>query len=558
MDFEPENEAAEAATNAGLLADLYGDGEEGPENANGPHSCDEARPEGNCASAEAQARVYAKSPDGSSGNAGVSALRAAELRAALAAVKAAPRGRRDMRRLAVAYEAVGETPVWLRPWNPEIAAIPITAETPAKIKNLVKSNGKTPVKDDFYNDATNGSSAYDRFTDPKTGGSVQGNIGLANYAKRPNGKRGLKIDIDTKKSGGAEKATRAERIKHLEDKYGPIGRTVMSLSVTPPDLAPEPGGHLHTEVEDGLDIILGRHPINGVDCPQQVLAPGSEIGGRFYDFMPGHAPWDDVGHAPAPRALVDYMTRGSSAFDKAKGEAKVADGVELDQESNISRALDWILNHAPEAVEGEGKHKTAAFVIQKIRDHATSREMTLRLADIWSRLKCTPPYEIERLRKLVFTLDPSRQTEVGSNTPEGVFGPADDGGEETAKPKLKFRSVRDCVEATRTFKETPLVKGLLDLGATSILFAPPNEGKSFVAVSLAYAVATGASWAERPVTRGAVVFVAYEGRRRFPQRIAALAKRYGLEGDAPLYLVDPPKMSLYSPGWREELLSVIA
>jgi hypothetical protein len=61
MDLEPGNDgAAEAATNADLLAEIY-DGEEGPENANGRRG--EAAPEGDeCASAEAQARVYAKSP----------------------------------------------------------------------------------------------------------------------------------------------------------------------------------------------------------------------------------------------------------------------------------------------------------------------------------------------------------------------------------------------------------------------------------------------------------------------------------------------------------------
>ena len=53
-----------------------------------------------------------------------------------------------MRRLAVGHEAIGETPVWLRRWDPDIAAIVITAETPQKIKNIIKSNGKTPVKDD--------------------------------------------------------------------------------------------------------------------------------------------------------------------------------------------------------------------------------------------------------------------------------------------------------------------------------------------------------------------------------------------------------------------------
>ena len=415
---------------AGLLGDLYSDGEPtGAGHENAPSASQGARgtiQNGRAGGQATDRNLSTNSAEKSRANASVSALKVAELRAALAAVKAAPRGRRDMRRLAVAYEAIGETPVWLRRWDPEIAAIVITAETPQKIKNIIKSNGKTPVKDDWYNDATSGSTAYERFTDPKTGGSVQGNIGAANGALRPNGKRGLKVDIDTKATGGAVKATRAERVRQLEAKVGPLGVTVMTLSATHPDLAPEVGACLHFETPADVEIHLNSHPVAGTDVTQQVLLPGSEINGRFYDMAPGLG-FGDVETAPASRALIDAVTRkagAKSTFDEATNEAKTADGVKIDDPGNIARAVDWLVNHAPKGVGGAGKHDVLIAVIQKVRDFGISREMTLNLVyHTWNKLHCDPQYDIERLRKHVYTVDRSRQSDVGSGTAEAVFGP---------------------------------------------------------------------------------------------------------------------------------------
>jgi hypothetical protein len=484
--------------------------------------------------------------------ASVSALKAAELRAALAAVKAAPRGQRDMRRLAVAYEALDEYTHPLHPYNPDLAAAFAAATNPSKeFERRAKSNGKAPM-------AGNGQvqddrPGYARFTDSKTGGSLECNIGFLNGALKRNGKRALKLDIDTKKTGGAGKATRADRIAQLETKIGaPLPKTIMTLSPTSSDLAPEVGGHLHTEASADVDIVF-HGPIDGVDCPNNIVAPGSEIDGRFYDVVPG-LEFGEVESASAPQKLVDAISRKATAFDKAKGEAKVADGVELDSPENVAHATEWIVNRARHAVEGAGKHKTAVAVYQKLRDFALSHARAIELALLWSRLKCEPPYERERIEKIAFTVDASRQTEVGAATAAGVFGDlspeqieemkkaeADRKAEPETNPGggINFRDVR--------VKRAPYVmKGRLHRGETVQWFGPPGAGKSasLLSVMLAAAAAppAGAMLAGCRVKRGLAIFAAYERAGETQDRLAAARKRLSLADDLPFVLLTRPPL----------------
>ena len=48
----------------------------------------------------------------------------------------------------------------------------------------------------------------------------------------------------------------------------------------------------------------------------------------------------------------------------------------------------------------------------------------------------------------------------------------------------------------------PLIDGLLDAGAMSVLYGDSNSGKTFVALDMAFHVATGAPWNNRAVKRG--------------------------------------------------------
>lgn len=68
----------------------------------------------------------------------------------------------------------------------------------------------------------------------------------------------------------------------------------------------------------------------------------------------------------------------------------------------------------------------------------------------------------------------------------------------------------------------PLIDGLLDAGAASVVFGPSNVGKTFVVLDMAHAVATGRPWAGRATTRSGVLYLALEGGGGIRKRFAAL------------------------------------
>lgn len=67
-----------------------------------------------------------------------------------------------------------------------------------------------------------------------------------------------------------------------------------------------------------------------------------------------------------------------------------------------------------------------------------------------------------------------------------------------------------------------LVKGWLDQSALSVLYGPSNSGKSFLALNIAHHVAKGATWGNRRVKKGRVLYIAAEGGGGFANRVAAL------------------------------------
>jgi len=66
-----------------------------------------------------------------------------------------------------------------------------------------------------------------------------------------------------------------------------------------------------------------------------------------------------------------------------------------------------------------------------------------------------------------------------------------------------------------------LVRGLIETPATGLIFGASGAGKSFVAVDLAAAIATGRQWAGRDVGSGPVFYIAGEGRLGLLRRFSA-------------------------------------
>lgn len=74
----------------------------------------------------------------------------------------------------------------------------------------------------------------------------------------------------------------------------------------------------------------------------------------------------------------------------------------------------------------------------------------------------------------------------------------------------------------------PLIRDVLDEGATAMLIGTRGTGKTFVATDMALCIATGQMWARHTVTQGRVLFVVGEGgRSAYGIRIEAWCKHRG-------------------------------
>jgi hypothetical protein len=77
-----------------------------------------------------------------------------------------------------------------------------------------------------------------------------------------------------------------------------------------------------------------------------------------------------------------------------------------------------------------------------------------------------------------------------------------------------------------------LVEGVIPARSLSILYGAPGEGKTFVALDLAFCVATDRSWCGRKVETGIVIHVAAEGASGIGARVRAWKSEHGLTGVA--------------------------
>jgi hypothetical protein len=66
-----------------------------------------------------------------------------------------------------------------------------------------------------------------------------------------------------------------------------------------------------------------------------------------------------------------------------------------------------------------------------------------------------------------------------------------------------------------------LIEGIIALGSLAVLYGQPAAGKTFLALAWALSVASGRPWLDRPVEKGAVLYISFEGVAGFGPRITA-------------------------------------
>lgn len=96
-----------------------------------------------------------------------------------------------------------------------------------------------------------------------------------------------------------------------------------------------------------------------------------------------------------------------------------------------------------------------------------------------------------------------------------------------AKAKFRFTPFDEAAANAVDGAALPLIKGILDQGAMTILYGESNAGKTFVAMDIAYHIANGLPWAGRRTAALPVLYIAAEGGKGARKRAAALMARYG-------------------------------
>ena len=95
-------------------------------------------------------------------------------------------------------------------------------------------------------------------------------------------------------------------------------------------------------------------------------------------------------------------------------------------------------------------------------------------------------------------------------------------------------------------KREPLIKGILDRGAASLLYGETNSGKTFVGLDMGVHVAHSPSWRDHKVRQGIVCYIAAEGGLGLEERLTAYRLHHDInEAGIPLYIL-PASVDLCS------------
>lgn len=179
-----------------------------------------------------------------------------------------------------------------------------------------------------------------------------------------------------------------------------------------------PSGGVHVYLKSDVDFPnrVGSIPnYPGIDIRSAggyVLGPGSTIDGM--EYKPSGNALD-----PAPDWWKQHLAQ-SAPKHTAKSEHPL---VELDKPEHIAKAIDWLANTAPEAIEGSGGDETTFKVAAWLRDLGLSPETALDLMlEHWNETKAIPPWPPEDLATKVENAFNYATGGWGAKTAAGEFG----------------------------------------------------------------------------------------------------------------------------------------
>jgi hypothetical protein len=251
----------------------------------------------------------------------------------------------------------------------------------------------------------------------------------------------------------------------------------------------------------------------------------------------------------APPWLLQEISRAP------REKAEPIEGFEPDSPSAVEGAREWLVNHAPEAIEGV-RNATSFQVACRVRELGVEEETCLALmSEHWNQGKVFPPLDAGELEQTIANAYQYATSALGAASPEAQFGAVElestdkcqEMPENVRKSRLFIRSFEESRKRSLKAIASPLIKKFLGRGEMSVLYGESGVGKTFIALDLAFHIASGRDWNGHKVCGGPVVYVAAEAGETINARIEAIARQYKVNGSAPPLGVIPCLVDLFNP-----------
>jgi hypothetical protein len=159
----------------------------------------------------------------------------------------------------------------------------------------------------------------------------------------------------------------------------------------------------------------------------------------------------------------------------------------------------------------EGERNSRLFRIgSALRRYGIGEQALRGTLEALNRAHCVPPLEASEVAKIAAsaTRYAPEGRSVADHAPQGLLGAGDDLEQQTT-----FRRLRDFLaEPDETVNW--VVDNMLPTGGLSLLGAKPKVGKSTLARYIGHCVASDVPCLSRPTSRGPVLYVSIEERRR--------------------------------------------
>jgi len=271
-----------------------------------------------------------------------------------------------------------------------------------------KENGKHAAMEGWQQSASKNPDRLDAFwKDPVSGYEYDYNIGISTSKYGSDGECLIVVDVDDK---GKRKGSEDIMALDLQGKHFPKTRTTFT---------PTGGRHLYYRSKKKTGNRKG-FPAPGLDIRGiggLVVGPGSTIEGK------GRYTTNNAPIVECPKWLLDTLNEPTSIEKKDPDKS----ALEVDQAAAKNRAMHYLQNEAPIAVEGDGGDHTTFVVACKLRDIGLTQDNSFELlAEEWNP-KCEPPWSADELeKKIANAYEYSRNKNIGASAPESVFSDVED------------------------------------------------------------------------------------------------------------------------------------